>query len=131
MSRVLALLTSVAGLSACAIEPGVPHCDGRVTVRVGEGLKPTISWTPACRLSGLTVDVDSAGQYWHRWVVSAGSSSIGPSVTYGRTPDDAHTTFGPIPLERGRHYRVDVTWRQLVDFGSSITYVAGQLDFYR
>jgi hypothetical protein len=88
---------------------GVLACEGAVTVQVGSGTSPQISWTPVCRLFLVLVE-DAGGMGGDQWAVESDSSnSIAPPVRYGTIPPGATDEITlPVTLQAGHAYRVNV-----------------------
>ncbi|HKA57600.1 MAG TPA: hypothetical protein VKD28_03225 [Gemmatimonadales bacterium] len=134
--RLIAAALLIAGNQFyCATSPGVVafgYCpDNNVTVHVAPGVNPMFSWSPSCGISGLTVFVES--DVTALWTVngsaSANDNPIESGVRYGQTPADARTVTGPLQLQRGVAYRVQV--RRLICERGSPCYVmaAGETRF--
>lgn len=88
-------------------DPGtLPECGGAVSVAVGPGTTPAITWSPACRLFLVLVeDPNGTGDQWG--VLSDSSNAITPSVTYGTVPQGATKELvPPSPLQGGHEYRL-------------------------
>ena len=113
--RLIAAALLIAGNEFyCATSPtvvafGFCH-DNNVTVHVAPGVNPVFSWSPSCGISGLTVVAES--DVTALWTVngsaSANENPIESGVRYGLTPERAQTVTGPLQLQRGVAYRVQV-----------------------
>jgi hypothetical protein len=83
-----------------------PVCSGQVTIAVSSGLTPSFSWTPACRLFFVNVELGAADQ-WS--VISDGNNAIAPPVQYGVVPPGAEqSSSGVTPLVAGQTYDVNL-----------------------
>jgi hypothetical protein len=83
----------------------IAACTGSVSVTVSEGLEPTFSWTPNCRLFFLLVEPsDSGDDQWH--VISDSANVIAPPVKYGVVPDGAVERNPAVDLVPGHAYHV-------------------------
>lgn len=106
----LALLSlgTAAVLAACSDSTGVgsgaPPCPDSVNVSVTGGTTPTFSWTPACRVFFLNVELPGGADQWN--VISDSANAIAPPVTYGTVPLGAVGTPGATPLSVGTSYTV-------------------------
>jgi hypothetical protein len=90
---------------ACAHEPTapLPVCEPPVTVQVSAGRTPTFTWTPACRLGLVQVEVGGIREQDRVvvWDIDDTANLISPPLTYGHVPRGAHEVLAPQPLERG------------------------------
>lgn len=102
------VIALVAGCEATRETDGLALCPDAVTITVGAGLTPTLSWRPACRISELIVDPNS--DVVDSWVIRTVGDTNGlqPPIQYGRTPVGAVTLVGPIALQAATTYRVRV-----------------------
>lgn len=84
----------------------LPRCTGAVEVTVGTGTTPTISWTPRCLVTRISVyqPLSAANERW-RVLSTAG---IAPDVRYGTTPRGATLVVGPDPLVAGTEAAVEL-----------------------
>ena len=106
-----ARVTLILLTAACdgGTEPtALPTCPQTVTVAVGAGTTPSISWTPRCRAGELIVDPNS--DFVDYWVLrsTAASNDLSPPVSYGASPSGTVTLVSPVPLQAGSTYRVRV-----------------------
>jgi hypothetical protein len=112
MVAVLGVMTALVGCgSDTAPTPPLAPCSGALTVSVTSGTTPTISWSPACGVNRLSVDlVDApAGTVSTVWgLVTSSSDEFGPSVRYGVVPNGATADPASAPLQAGKSYRVQV-----------------------
>lgn len=122
--RLIAVVLLIAGNEFyCATSPTVVafgFCpDNNVTVHVAPGYSPVFSWSPSCGISALTVFAESDVNAL--WTVYGSASSndnpIESGVRYGQTPASGRTVAGPLQLQRGVTYRVQVR-RVICDPGS-------------
>jgi hypothetical protein len=106
----LGCVLALVALSSCgdAIGPDeLPECSGPVALEVTPGTTPTFSWTPACRLSFLVVEVDGSDTaLWS--IISRGENALAPPVAYGDPPAGVETLVPPAPLTSGTGYNVAV-----------------------
>ena len=106
------LLCAVALLGVGCSDSGGPteplsDCTGQVSITVSSGTTPTISWTPACRLSLVLVEPVNSGD--DLWVIGTDSANaIAPPIVYGVTPPGARQIWGPTTLVTGQGYGVYV-----------------------
>jgi hypothetical protein len=86
----------------------LPECAGAVSLAVGPGTTPALSWSPACRLFLVLVeDPTGSGDQWG--VPSDSSNAIPPPMQYGMVPEGATKEMLPAtPLQAGHEYRVTV-----------------------
>jgi hypothetical protein len=100
--------TLVLACSSDANSPGdaLPVCNGDVTITVSSGITPSFSWSPACRLFFVNVEL-GAGDQWS--IISDSANAIAPPVQYGVVPAGAQqSTDGVTPLEAGQTYDVNL-----------------------
>jgi hypothetical protein len=103
MSCVMAL-----GCSSDSTSPGaaIPACTGAVTIAVSSGTSPSFSWTPACRLFFVNVELGATDQ-WN--IISDSTNAIAPPVHYGLVPAGARQlTASVTPLQVGQTYDVNL-----------------------
>ncbi len=109
-TRVLAAFVTLSLLAACGDTAGPSGCSGPVTVTVGPGARPGISWSPACLASDLLVDSPAPGGtiYW-RITTANGTNGLRSPVTYGASRPGA-ISFDPLMnLVSGSFYTVTVS----------------------
>ena len=83
-----------------------PVCTGPVTIAVSAGTSPSFSWTPACRLFFVNVELGASDQ-WS--VISDSTNAIAPPVQYGVVPAGAQqSSSGVTPLQAGQTYDVNL-----------------------
>jgi hypothetical protein len=83
-----------------------PDCSGPVTIAVSSGLTPSFSWTPACRLFFVNVELGGSDQ-WS--IISDGTNAIAPPVQYGVVPAGADQSSPAVtPLQAGQTYDVNL-----------------------
>jgi hypothetical protein len=83
-----------------------PICSAPVTIAVSSGLTPSFSWTPACRLFFVNVELGATDQ-WS--IISDGTNAISPPVLYGVVPAGAHQSSSEVtPLIAGQTYDVNL-----------------------
>jgi hypothetical protein len=116
--RLLTLIHRWPALAAlAALVPGckngtdpdpVSACTGVVSISVGSGTVPALSWSPPCRLFLVLVeDPTGTGDQWG--VLSDSSNGIAPPVHYGTVPEGAtKELLPPVPLQAGHEYRLNV-----------------------
>lgn len=107
-----ALLLAASGCSDPMHEAGTTPCSGHVTLQVGRGNRPTISWLPACGVGNVFVVSTSAPATANpQWVLTSFSSSITPPLVYGTKPaaDDVFQLFLTDSLTVGAEYTVTVS----------------------
>lgn len=76
---------------------------GSLSISIGDGDQPSISWSPNCKAYGLIVE--GKFDFGDVWVVSSGEG-FGSSVRYGETPRNAINRDGPESLVSGRQYTI-------------------------
>ena len=103
LHTLLLVLVTACGASSDVTGPEtIGPCTGNVTVSVSSGTTPTFTWTPACRVIGLLVELGASDQ----WFLEATGDGIAPGVQYGIVPPGA-TADGPAtPLVSGTTYEV-------------------------
>jgi hypothetical protein len=77
-------------------------CTGNVTVSVSGSTTPTFTWTPACRVIGLLVELEAADQ----WFLEATGDGFASGVHYGTVPAGATAQESAKPLVSGTTYEV-------------------------
>lgn len=106
----LAVVAAVACGDAMPPEPARPRslvtCVPSLDVRVDTQGGPRISWSPACGATYL--EVSSPDNLETYWIIRGDTGKIAPGVTYGVTPPDYNSRFGPVPLAVGQWYAVRV-----------------------
>jgi hypothetical protein len=84
----------------------LPVCTGPVTIAVSSGTLPSFSWTPACRLFFVNVELGATDQ-WS--IISDSTDAIAPPVRYGVVPAGAEqSSDGVTPLQPGQTYDVNL-----------------------
>ena len=84
----------------------IPACTGPVTIQVSAGTSPSFSWTPACRLFLVNVELGATDQ-WS--IISDSTNAIAPPVRYGVVPVAAEQgTSETTPLVPGQTYDVNL-----------------------
>ena len=107
---------SLIGCSSMSSAPHPAACIRSVTVTVISSFAttaPRIGWTPRCGVSNLTVTTvpfPGAAPAVMWGFSTPENAPIGPSVTYGETPEGAVAWPAPQPLVRGTRYRVTVMY---------------------
>ena len=102
------LVTAFACEGASTIGP--PGCVQNVQVAVTSEATPLFTWSPACGMSGLTVETvpssasGSAEAVWAFFVPE--SNPVGPSIRYGQAPSGANVSVAARSLVAGTSYRV-------------------------
>jgi hypothetical protein len=77
-----------------------------VTITVSSGASPSFSWTPACRLFFVNVELGATDQ-WS--IISDSTNAIAPPVRYGVVPAGAEQSSAEItPLQAGQTYDVNL-----------------------
>jgi hypothetical protein len=111
--RTVSILVALAGTICCAdaTAPAAP-CNGPIDVTVSTAATPTISWTPACGISLLTVSaVTALPESETVWGLTVSEQHpIGPAITYGDNPRGADVWVQPQSLAVGQQYRVWVAY---------------------
>ena len=94
-------------VTAEAPDASIPECTGPVSVSVSGGTEPFITWTPACRVSGLLVESED-DDVW--FVTSGRANGIAPGVRYGVVPATAAADMDTplVPLATGQTYLAGV-----------------------
>ena len=83
-----------------------PVCTGPVTIAVSSGTSPSFSWTPACRLFFVNVELGASDQ-WS--IISDSTDAIAPPVQYGVVPAGAQQSSSEVtPLVSGQTYDVNL-----------------------
>ena len=90
-----------------------------VTVQVGAGATPVISWTPRCSVHRISVfqPVDVPREAWR----VRSTTGIAPGVRYGAEVRGATTTIGPVVLTPG----VEAVAEVLVERNGSLEAIGG------
>lgn len=101
---------SCAMLLACSSDgtnpSDAPVCTGPVTITVSSGTSPSFSWTPACRLFFVNVELGATDQ-WS--IISDSTNAIAPPVRYGVVPAGAQQSSSEVtPLQGGETYDVNL-----------------------
>jgi hypothetical protein len=77
-----------------------------VTIAVSSGTSPSFSWTPACRLFFVNVELGATDQ-WS--IISDSTNAIAPPVRYGVVPAGAQQSSSDVPsLQAGETYDVNL-----------------------
>jgi hypothetical protein len=109
-SRALRTLTAACVLASVACgdddSTGLPagNCTTDVTISVSAGTTPTFTWSPACRVTALLVEVEAGGDVWY--IEATGAQGIASGVVYGTEPAGAEEDQPAIPLVAGETYDV-------------------------
>ncbi len=121
---VVPVLCAGLGLQ-CADATGPRACSGPVTVEVGAGLTPRISWSPGCRAADLLIDSPAPGgaTYW-RVTDPVARNTLHSPQTYGVIPPDEFSPGLPVALVAGVQYRATLSLGDsaghLVEIGSAL-----------
>lgn len=104
--RPLLLAALLLPLAACERDDpvatvGAPFCVAAVTLAVSGGTTPTIGWTPACRVTRVSV-IDGADTVWFIRHLDG----LEPGLRYGEAPYGAQIFRDARPLVAGRSYDV-------------------------
>jgi hypothetical protein len=100
--------TTILACSSDSNGPGdpLPVCTGPVTIAVSSGTSPSFSWTPACRLFFVNVELGASDQ-WS--IISDSTDAIAPPVQYGVVPAGAQQSSSEVtPLVSGQTYDVNL-----------------------
>jgi hypothetical protein len=99
-------MLAIATATGCGSDATGPEaggaCTGNVTVSVSAGTTPTFTWTPACRVIGLLVELEASDQ----WFLEGSGDGIAPGVQYGIVPPGATASEPARPLVSGTTYEV-------------------------
>lgn len=98
-------------IGACGDGPTAPReCEQSVTVTVGSGTSPEISWTPECGALALRIQEvgDPTVPFGFMWELVGAASPIHPPVRYGDVPGGSIEVAPATPLVRGSTYRANV-----------------------
>jgi len=90
-----------------------PACPDNITVRIGAGESPTISWSPPCPVSKIMVTgLEGYGQ--GNWFIAADGNRIEPGLRIGEVPACA-TELRPVlgAMEPGKLYRLTLVRRDV------------------
>jgi hypothetical protein len=96
------------GCSSDGTDPGdaPAACTGPVTISVSSGTTPSFSWTPACSLFFVNVELGATDQ-WS--IISDSTNAIAPPVRYGVVPAGAEQSTSEVtPLQAGQTYDVNL-----------------------
>ncbi len=111
MPAGVALLVIALGCSSdpeVAILPPPPPCASSVEITVGSGTQPSLNWTPACTVAGVTVlEAQEETPAFSLWSVLA-FRGFGPPIRIGITPPGADALTPEASLTPGRTYTVIV-----------------------
>ena len=123
--RAALLAVALAAVAGCTDSTGLPPgCTGAVTVAVGAGTAPDISWAPACLINEVWVHTTNNITMWR--IGGAGTPEIiAPSVRYGVTPSGVPPQTAT-PLQPGKTYTVELYSIDTINGGQSLQ---GTLDF--
>jgi hypothetical protein len=102
---VLAL--GILGCGSTATE-ALPPCTSPVTVSIGAGSTPQISWSPACAVAQLIVFTPPSlgGGPTNLWLIKSPTMNIQPPVQFGSTPAGAQEVIAAQPLDPQRSINV-------------------------
>ena len=85
-----------------------PVCTGPVTIAVSSGTSPSFSWTPACHLFFVNVELGATDQWT---IISDSTNAIAPPVRYGIVPAGAQQSSSDVtPLQAGQTYDVNLAY---------------------
>jgi hypothetical protein len=101
-------LLALSGMACSSQGPSSAACTGSVTVIVGPGTEPTMSWVPRCALEEVLVALPGPGAV--AWAVESSSqtNTIVPPIHYGVTPAGAQQLVAPGALVSGTSYDVSL-----------------------
>ena len=122
-------LVLLLALIACGRDaPTAPMCAEPLTVSVGTGLQPRITWTPACRAATITVSSNNveliAPPIWQLTALRG----IAPPIRVGAHPAGSLTWGSGATLTAGEAYTVyvsgSVVREEAVGASGSLSFVA-------
>lgn len=106
-----ALLFGVFLLLACSDDDDpagpvvMPECSVIDSITVTTDPELSFTWSPDCRLMGWNIEPSGSGE--DQWLVlSEGSNSIEPPITYGVVPDGAREIHAAEDLIPGVEYKL-------------------------
>jgi hypothetical protein len=118
-SALLLRAVLLSGLAACGDDPAGPRraplCEGPVTVSAGPGVRPELTWSPACRVHVLSLENLSDGtSTWFLLADPFTQRALVPPIRYGVVPPDAlDLTSGlTMDLQTGTRYEVTLIINQ-------------------
>lgn len=85
----------------------LPPCAGAVSVAIGAGAQPAMSWQPACRTARVVVTPTADGAALPLWEVAA-LGGVAPPVSVGASPAGAQVFGAGARLDLGAAYTVRV-----------------------
>lgn len=114
---------SADGSTAAKVAP----CEGRLTITVTSGTRPTFDWSPDCGVNRLVVLPANPppGPITQGWTVSSASELFEPPVTYGVLPNGADPGDAATALVAGTTYQITVyraAYEAIVASGGSATF---------
>jgi hypothetical protein len=108
--RALALTVALGLGTSCSDSTGPGACTGPVTVTVGDGARPKISWAPACLAGdGHVENPGQPGTTYYRMSDPNGKNSIEPPVRYGEMRSGEFVVPAPIDLVSGVQYQITIS----------------------
>jgi hypothetical protein len=107
----LLLCALAGGLLGCgSTTEALGPCTSPVTVSIGAGRTPQISWAPACAVAQLIVfSPPSLGGPSNWWAIKSSTMDIRPPVQFGSTPAGAQEVIAAQPLDLQRSIFVIVS----------------------
>jgi hypothetical protein len=119
-ATVVASLSLLLTVAACAGDGVAPTCSGPVEMEVSNSLPPLITWTPDCGVASLVaVAPPSLGVPQVYWAISAGQREIESGVRYGRLPRGAVEESPPAPIPSGARIGIQVQAPRGTTIGSA------------
>jgi hypothetical protein len=108
--RTLAAVVGVAVVACTSTsEPDLSAaCTVPVTIQVGAGAQPTVSWTPVCAATSVTVSDPGAVGALPIWYIQAAPQLISTPIRYGSSPEGATGFLTADSLMIGRSYTIYV-----------------------
>jgi len=104
----LVLLGGLIGCSDSSGTEALEICTNPVTLTVGAGTTPKISWSPACLANQVVINEQGGGPAWAMFFV-VDSNPLRPPVHYGVVQAGAlGTPTSPAPLTAGTTYNVNL-----------------------
>lgn len=136
MKRPTVFILVVSALIACSDSSGPSRpavCDGPVTLSISSSPTPEISWTPNCRISGLSVmKANPDAVPFVYWTVTSpvDSAPIEGPITYGEEISGANTgTAADLPMGDSVLVSLYVSNSELPDSGLQVGEGVGRIPF--
>ena len=109
LAFTILLLTAAPACSDGGSGPADDNCrSAGLRLNVSDGLTPTFTWTPSCRVANLEVLNWEGEPIW--FIQPTGRAGIASGVVYGVVPAGAIASAAAVPLVSGQPHYVAVRY---------------------